>query len=118
MGKNVQLTAYGQQLIGADVDQNMIDMDELEQLITPEESEDGELSLVVDGRDVLYNGELVGKFFLYSGEQIGNKGGRVSSGTAPDTSLWLGAERKAWLTSQGGIQPTIHRLIDEAMSKS
>lgn len=36
-------------------------------------------------------------------------------GTKPDTSLFLGNERKAWLQSQGGIQPTIQKLIDEAM---
>jgi hypothetical protein len=39
---------------------------------------------------------------------------RKSSGTAPDTSLYLGQERRAWLAEQGGIQPTIQRLIDEA----
>lgn len=38
-----------------------------------------------------------------------------SSGTAPDTSLHLGAERRAWLMAQGGIQPVIIRLIDAAM---
>lgn len=38
-------------------------------------------------------------------------------GTAPDTSLHLGDERKEWLRQQGGIQPTIIRLIDEAMGK-
>lgn len=37
------------------------------------------------------------------------------SGTAPDTSLFLGPERRAWLATQGGIQPTICRLIDEQM---
>lgn len=37
------------------------------------------------------------------------------SGTIPDTSLHLGDERRAWLQEQGGIQPTITRLIDEAM---
>lgn len=36
-------------------------------------------------------------------------------GTPPDTSLFLGDERRAWLKSQGGIQPTIQKLIDEAM---
>jgi len=41
---------------------------------------------------------------------------RRSYGTAPDTSLFLGIERKAWLQTQGGIQPTIQRLIDQAMS--
>lgn len=35
-------------------------------------------------------------------------------GTAPDTSLHLGAERRSWLREQGGIQPTIHSLIDGA----
>lgn len=38
-----------------------------------------------------------------------------ASGTRPDTSLFLGDERKHWLSEQGGIQPTIQRLIDEAM---
>ena len=38
-------------------------------------------------------------------------------GTAPDTSLHLGADRKEWLRQQGGIQPTIIRLIDEAMRR-
>jgi len=38
------------------------------------------------------------------------------SGTKPDTSLHLGQERRAWLQKQGGIQPTINRLIDKAMS--
>lgn len=36
-------------------------------------------------------------------------------GTKPDTSIHLGAERKAWLQSQGGVQATIKKLIDEAM---
>ncbi len=36
------------------------------------------------------------------------------SGTRPDTSIYLGQERRAWLKAQGGIQPTIHRLVDEA----
>lgn len=36
-------------------------------------------------------------------------------GTKPDTSLWLGEDRKHWLAEHGGIQPTIQRLIDEAM---
>jgi hypothetical protein len=39
---------------------------------------------------------------------------KTTGGTAPDTSLHLGHERKNWLRDQGGIQPTIHRLIDEA----
>lgn len=38
-------------------------------------------------------------------------------GTKPDTSLALGEERKRWLAEQGGIQPTILRLIDEAMKQ-
>jgi len=37
------------------------------------------------------------------------------SGTAPNTSLWLDDAQRAWLQGQGGIQPTIRRLIDEAM---
>ena len=37
------------------------------------------------------------------------------SGTAPDTSLCLGDERRAWLQKHGGVQPTIMRLIDDAM---
>ncbi len=40
---------------------------------------------------------------------------RHASGTAPDTSLHLGKARRAWLVEQGGIQPTIHRLIDAAI---
>ncbi len=40
------------------------------------------------------------------------------SGTRPDTSLYLGDHRRSWLIRQGGIQPTIHRLIDEAMSQN
>lgn len=38
-------------------------------------------------------------------------------GTKPDTSLFLGADRRQWLKEQGGIQPTIHRLIDEARGR-
>lgn len=37
------------------------------------------------------------------------------SGTKPDTSLHLGQERRAWLKAHNGIQPTIMRLIDDAM---
>ncbi len=48
-------------------------------------------------------------------EQALNLVQRHSSGTAPDTSLCLGAERRAWLVEQGGIQPTIKQLIDQAM---
>lgn len=40
---------------------------------------------------------------------------RKRPGTKPDTSLFLGPDRRAWLQSHGGIQPTIQRLIDEAM---
>lgn len=39
------------------------------------------------------------------------------SGTAPNTSLWLDDAQRAWLASQGGIQPTIRRLIAEAMGQ-
>lgn len=39
-----------------------------------------------------------------------------SSGTKPDTSLALGETRKQWLAENGGIQPTILRLVDEAMN--
>lgn len=42
---------------------------------------------------------------------------RKQSGTAPDTSLLLGPDRRDWLQSQGGIQPTIQRLIDQAMQQ-
>jgi len=41
-----------------------------------------------------------------------------ASGTAPDTSLHLGSKRKQWLAEQGGIQPTVARLVDEAMQQS
>jgi len=40
------------------------------------------------------------------------------AGTPPDTSLHLGDDRRAWLQAQGGIQPTIVKLIDDAMKKS
>jgi len=40
-----------------------------------------------------------------------------TSGAKPDTSLFLGGERRQWLKEQGGIQPTIHRLIDEARGR-
>lgn len=46
---------------------------------------------------------------------LGAKRPPHAPGTAPDTSLHLGDERKEWLRQQGGIQPTIIRLIDEAM---
>jgi hypothetical protein len=36
-------------------------------------------------------------------------------GTPPDTSLHLGNDRRVWLQKQGGIQPTIIHLIDDAM---
>jgi hypothetical protein len=39
-----------------------------------------------------------------------------AAGTAPDTSLHLGVERRAWLKDHGGIQPMINALIDAAMS--
>lgn len=41
--------------------------------------------------------------------------GNRKAGTKPDTSLYLGDERRAWLKQQEGIQPTIQRLIDGAM---
>jgi len=40
---------------------------------------------------------------------------RHAIGTPPDTSLHLGDERRAWLKSHGGIQPTIAKLIDDVM---
>lgn len=48
-------------------------------------------------------------------EQALNEIERHSSGTAPDTSLYLGAGRREWLVEQGGIQPVIQQLIDQAM---
>jgi cyclophilin family peptidyl-prolyl cis-trans isomerase len=39
-------------------------------------------------------------------------------GTAPDTSLWLGEERRAWLKKNGGIQPMIHAIVDRAMKRN
>ena len=36
-------------------------------------------------------------------------------GARPDTSLHLGEARREWLKAQGGIQPTIAKLIDQAM---
>jgi len=39
-------------------------------------------------------------------------------GTRPDTSLYLGDERRAWLKDHGGIQPTIHTMIDRAMKRN
>jgi hypothetical protein len=42
---------------------------------------------------------------------------RHVAGTAPDTSLWLGNKRRAWLREQGGIQPTIQAMIDRAMKR-
>ncbi len=41
----------------------------------------------------------------------------IRSGTAPDTSLWLGDERRTWLKEHGGIQPTIQAMIDRAMKR-
>ena len=41
--------------------------------------------------------------------------GPRATGTAPDTSLHLGQERRIWLKAHSGIQPTITRLIDDAM---
>lgn len=41
-----------------------------------------------------------------------------AAGTAPDTSLFLGVERLAWLKEHGGIQPTIRAMIDKAMSRA
>ncbi len=43
--------------------------------------------------------------------------GRHTSGTRSDTSLTLGTARLAWLKAQGGIQPTILRLIDAEMGQ-
>lgn len=63
----------------------------------------------VEGLDVLYGGEIVARMFRFPAPR---------SGTAPDTSLFLGSERKTWLAAQGGIQPTIQRLIDEAMKRT
>jgi len=39
-------------------------------------------------------------------------------GTPPDTSLHLGPERRDWLKEHGGMQPTIHAMIDRAMKRS
>lgn len=51
------------------------------------------------------------------GEPINNVNipARPSIGTKPDTSIYLGPERRAWLKAHGGIQPTIHKMIDAAM---
>jgi hypothetical protein len=38
-------------------------------------------------------------------------------GVRPDTSLYLGEDRRAWLQQQGGIQPTIQQLIDREMQQ-
>lgn len=50
-------------------------------------------------------------------QQAINELNKPTSGTAPDTSLFLGSKRKEWLAKQGGIQPTIRRLIDQAMQE-
>lgn len=39
-------------------------------------------------------------------------------GTSPDTSLWLGDKRRAWLKEHGGIQPTVQAMIDKAMKRN
>lgn len=52
----------------------------------------------------------MGEFFPHVARPEKQKGG-----TAPDTSINLGDERKQWLRDQGGIQPTIQRLLDAAM---
>jgi hypothetical protein len=41
---------------------------------------------------------------------------RRAAGTPPDTSLHLGDARRAWLKDNGGIQPTIQAMIDQAMT--
>jgi len=43
------------------------------------------------------------------------KSEQLARGTPPDTSLHLGEARLAWLKDRGGIQPTLIRMIDEAM---
>jgi len=42
---------------------------------------------------------------------------KQTGGTAPNTSLYLTDDQKQWLRDNGGIQPTIKRLIDEAMKE-
>jgi hypothetical protein len=39
-------------------------------------------------------------------------------GTPPDTSLFLGDERRAWLKSHGGLQPAICAMVDRAMKRN
>jgi hypothetical protein len=41
---------------------------------------------------------------------------RKAHGTPPDTSMILGAERKAWLESHGGATQFIRDAIDAAMA--
>jgi len=41
-----------------------------------------------------------------------------ASGTRPDTSLFLGQERKRWLSQRGGIQPAILQLVDNEMERT
>jgi hypothetical protein len=48
-------------------------------------------------------------------EEAAHQVSDTASGTAPDTSLHLGEERREWLKAQGGIQPMIHKLIDREM---
>lgn len=43
---------------------------------------------------------------------------RHAIGTAPDTSLHLGDERRAWLKDRGGIQQNIQAMIDRAMKRN
>lgn len=58
--------------------------------------------------------EKMNQFFVFNGRPEEYK--PVSKGgTKPDTSLFLGEERKEWLREHGGIQPTIQALIDKAM---
>lgn len=49
--------------------------------------------------------------------KAGGKPKKRKPGTAPDTSLHLGQERRAWLKENGGIQPKIMELIDREMGR-
>lgn len=104
MAQTVELNVYGMELVGAKLDASEISLDELTGLLSAETSADGETSTVVDGRNVLYRGQVIGRVMAQS-----------RPGTAPDTSLFLGPDRKGWLAEQGGIQPTIQRMVDDMM---
>lgn len=86
-----------------------------QRFVTPGWISDAAARGALDGKSAM---NKIAEEFYYILEHGDYKAAPKRGGAKPDTSLWLGDDRKAWLREHGGIQPIIHALIDRAMAEA